>query len=90
MKTIDIPDCNNCITLAICKPILQQATCYDESMMAIEELANRCSIMYNCVMKIVTTQKGTDYELSYYSLDENKAVIAFKQIIPDNRVKVLQ
>lgn len=87
------PPCENCITLAMCKSYLSKATNYTEAMTCIEELSLKCSLLCNYVMKELTYKnqrvKSESTVFKYRTIEENRAVTAFKQILPDNKVKVL-
>lgn len=87
-----MPDCLNCITLAICKSHLSTATCYDEAMCAVDDLTKKCSLLHNYATKRTVLNPTTNQELTFYRLDENRAVTIFKVIIPkkETKVKVMQ
>jgi len=85
-----IPNCQQCITLPICKAHISTATNFDESMIAIDQLTNKCSIIFDYTMDMVFIRETIDtaYPLpksvmrSYFSMNEDRAIQVFEIIIP--------
>lgn len=81
-----IPDCQNCITLAICKAHISTATNFDECMIAIDKLTKKCSILFNYTMDHLFIYDNIKLRgnpiRTYFSLNEDRAVQVFEIIIP--------
>lgn len=86
IKDISIPQCKECITLAVCKGQLSQVRNYDEAMMAVDELAKRCSLANDYVMDLIehVTQSPMNNQdtFKYITLNESRAAELFELIIP--------
>ena len=77
-----IPDCLNCITFAICKSKLSTCRNFDESMIAMDELTNKCSILFRYAMDHYHINNPANGIRSYFTLNEDRAIKVFEIIIP--------
>lgn len=87
MNNAPVPDCNNCIAYALCKSHLSTCTNYDESLLAIDDLTNKCSILFDYVTDNIYAVEKDEYLpgtsiRSFFTTNEERAIEVFETIIP--------